>query len=74
MNNNDELTAREKELLEHMRNGLSRKMAADQCRISKRTVDSHLKTIFTKLKVHNITEALKATDGNNKKDDAANNN
>jgi len=55
---NKKLTKREEELLIQLQKGLSRKMAADECHMSKRTADTHLKNIFIKLDVHNISGAL----------------
>jgi DNA-binding NarL/FixJ family response regulator len=58
---NDEefnLTAREKESLNHLCNGLSKKMIADKMGISLEGVSQHLRHVFEKLHVHTATEAV----------------
>jgi DNA-binding NarL/FixJ family response regulator len=52
------LTAREKETLACIVNGLSYKMIADQLNISYETVRSHVKKIYEKLHVASLTEAV----------------
>ncbi|MGZ3865430.1 MAG: response regulator transcription factor, partial [Bacteroidia bacterium] len=52
------LSAREKEVLAHLTNGLSYKMIAEACDISIDTVRFHLKKIYEKLHVHSMTEAV----------------
>lgn len=52
------LTAREKEVLAFVVNGLSYKMIADQLNISYETVRSHIKKIYEKLHVASLTEAV----------------
>jgi DNA-binding CsgD family transcriptional regulator len=52
------LTAREGEILELVKDGLSNKEIADKLCISKHTVKAHLENIFNKLQVKNRTGAL----------------
>ena len=52
------LTAREKEVLLCIVNGLAYKMIADQLNISYETVRSHVKKIYEKLHVASLTEAV----------------
>ncbi len=52
------LTAREKEVLSCLVNGLSYKMIADHCGITYETVRSHMKNIYEKLHVASMTEAV----------------
>jgi DNA-binding NarL/FixJ family response regulator len=52
------LTAREKEVLACIVNGLSYKMIADQLHISYETVRSHVKKIYEKLHVASLTEVV----------------
>ena len=52
------LTKREKEVLNHLVNGLSYKMIASQCSISYETVHSHVKKIYEKLHVNSKGEAV----------------
>ncbi len=58
--NNDSynLTAREKEVLTCIVNGLSYKMIAGELNISYETVRSHVKKIYEKLHVASLTEAV----------------
>jgi DNA-binding NarL/FixJ family response regulator len=58
--NNDSynLTAREKEVLTCIVNGLSYKMIASELNISYETVRSHVKKIYEKLHVASLTEAV----------------
>ena len=55
---NYHLTAREKEVLLCIVNGLAYKMIADQLNISYETVRSHVKKIYEKLHVASLTEAV----------------
>jgi DNA-binding NarL/FixJ family response regulator len=52
------LTAKEKEVLKHLSDGLSYKMVADKLGISYFTVNAHVKKIYEKLHVHSLGEAL----------------
>jgi DNA-binding NarL/FixJ family response regulator len=56
--NDYDLTAREKEILKHLTNGLSYKMIASECHISFETVRTHIKNIYSKLHVASMTEAV----------------
>ncbi len=57
------LTRREKEILQHLVNGMSKKHIAGHLHISLFTVDTHLKNIYAKLQVHSqidvVAKALK---------------
>lgn len=55
------LSAREKEVLQALVDGLSYKMIADRLGISFETVRSHIKHIYEKLHVHNSAEAVAKT-------------
>ncbi len=52
------LSDREKEILQHLINGLSYKMIAERLEISYNTVNSHIKKIYDKLQVHSVSEAV----------------
>ncbi len=52
------LTQKEKEVLQHLTDGLSYKMVADKMGISYYTVNTHVKNIYEKLHVHSIGEAV----------------
>ncbi|MFQ5651085.1 MAG: response regulator [bacterium] len=52
------LTQREKEILQHLVNGMSKKHIADHLHISLYTVDTHLKNIYTKLQVHSQIDVV----------------
>ncbi|WCE29994.1 response regulator transcription factor [Vibrio sp. SCSIO 43137] len=52
------LTFREKELLRHLRQGMSNNQLADKLFISEHTVKSHLYKIFKKIKVKNRNSAV----------------
>jgi len=52
------LTGREQEILELMVEGLIKKEIADRLSLSYHTVDSHLRNIYSKLQVHNRSEAV----------------
>lgn len=59
----DALTAREREVICGLMNGLSHKMIADRMGISIETVRSHIKSMYVKLRVHSkagvISKSLK---------------
>ncbi|MFI5219726.1 MAG: response regulator [Bacteroidia bacterium] len=55
---NEDLSAREKEILTCLVKGMSYKMIADACSISYDTVRFHMKNIYEKLHVHSMTEAV----------------
>lgn len=59
------LSAREKEILALLVDGLSYKMIAGKCNISIFTVNAHIRKIYEKLHVHSATEAI-AKAGKNK--------
>ena len=52
------LTPKEKEVLRHLANGNSYKMVADLMGISYYTVNSHVKSMYEKLHVHSLGEAM----------------
>lgn len=52
------LTAREKEILGFLTDGLSKRAIADKLFVSFFTIDTHLKNIYTKLHVHSGTGAV----------------
>ncbi len=52
------LTTREREILELMVEGLIKKEIADRLSLSYHTVDTHLRNIYSKLQVHNRSEAV----------------
>ena len=52
------LSAREKEILKCLVEGMSYKMVADKCFISIETVRGYIKTIYEKLQVHSKSEAV----------------
>ena len=52
------LSAREKEILKCLVEGMSYKMIADHCFISIETVRGHIKSIYEKLHVHSKSEAV----------------
>ena len=57
-NNEYRLSEREKEVLNHLVDGMSYKMIASELEISYNTVNSHIKKIYEKLHVHSVGEAL----------------
>lgn len=57
-NNNYHLSAREKEVLACIVNGLSHKMIADELNIGYETVRSHVKKIYEKLHVVSISQVV----------------
>lgn len=52
------LSAREKEVLQHLVKGMSYKMIADKCGISIDTIRFHVKNIYEKLHVNSKSEAV----------------
>ena len=56
--NNFDLSAREKEILVLLVDGLSYKLIADKLFISYETVHSHVKNIYQKLHVNSVNEAI----------------
>lgn len=54
-----ELSARETEVLKHLASGLSRKQVAATLSVSQHTVNTHIRTIYQKLEVHNLSGAIK---------------
>jgi DNA-binding NarL/FixJ family response regulator len=52
------LTARELEVLQLIANGLRNKETAGKLNISEETIQGHVKSIFSKLRVHDRTEAV----------------
>lgn len=58
LENDYNLTQKEKEVLMHLSNGLSYKMAAEKMDIAYNTVNSHVKKIYQKLHVNSIGEAI----------------
>lgn len=52
------LTTRETEILEWLVKGYSQKMVAAELYLSKYTINNHIKNIYTKLHVHNVSEAV----------------
>ncbi|MFN4123392.1 MAG: response regulator [Flavobacteriales bacterium] len=59
-----QLTDREIELLEQLKNGLTYKEIADNLHISYHTVRKHIENIYRKLQVNNKVEALKLANDN----------
>ncbi|MEP7267106.1 MAG: response regulator transcription factor [Saprospiraceae bacterium] len=54
----DKLSPREIEVIKTLARGFSYKMVADELKISMDTVRTHVKRIYTKLRVHNVVEAV----------------
>jgi len=52
------LTPREKEILQYLVNGMSKKHIAGHLHISLFTVDTHLKNIYAKLQVHSQVDVV----------------
>lgn len=52
------LSVREKEILQHLCNGLSYKMISAQMNIAYETVHSHIRRIYQKLQVNSLGEAI----------------
>ncbi len=57
-NKDQELSARETEILQHLVKGESYKMIANHCGITYDTVRFHIKNIYSKLHVTSMTEAV----------------
>ena len=55
------LSAREREILALLASGMSNKQIASHLTISSNTVKFHLRTIYSKLGVHNRVQAMQAT-------------
>ena len=55
------LTAREKEILQLLVEGLNKKRIADKLFISLHTIDTHLKNIYSKLHVHSQIDVIAKT-------------
>ena len=53
-----ELSERETDVLKQLEDGLSRQDVAAKLYISKHTVDTHIRTIYRKLQVHNVSGAV----------------
>jgi DNA-binding NarL/FixJ family response regulator len=53
-----DLSEREKEILSHLIEGLSKKQIADKIFLSHHTVDSHIRNIYAKLEVHSRSSAI----------------
>ena len=58
-NDDEDLSKREIEVLKGLADGLSRKQVADHLHISINTVNNHVRHIYEKLQVHNLSGALK---------------
>lgn len=54
-----EITERETEVLQQLANGETRILIADNLNVSRHTVDSHIRNIYRKLQVHNVSGAIK---------------
>jgi DNA-binding CsgD family transcriptional regulator len=52
------LTAREREILQSLVDGLSKKQIADKLFLSFHTIDMHMRGIYTKLQVHSRSGAV----------------
>lgn len=64
-NMQENLTEREREILNLLSKGKSYKMIADDINLSIDTIRTHIKKIYQKLHVHSVTEALNKTFFNN---------
>ena len=62
----NDLSPREKEIVDALAKGLRYKEIADRCNVSLDTVRSHVRNIYKKLQVQSRTEALNAVYGKNK--------
>ena len=54
----EQLSDREIDVLKAMSTGISRQEAADALSISIHTISTHIKTIYRKLQVHNVSGAV----------------
>jgi DNA-binding NarL/FixJ family response regulator len=54
-----EITEREAEVLQQLANGETRIIIADNLNVSRHTIDSHIRNIYRKLQVHNVSGAIK---------------
>ncbi|MGJ8654631.1 MAG: response regulator [Opitutaceae bacterium] len=54
-----EITEREAEVLQQLADGETRILIADNLNVSRHTVDSHIRNIYRKLQVHNVSGAIK---------------
>lgn len=54
-----EITGREAEVLQQLADGETRIIIADKLKLSRHTVDSHIRNIYRKLQVHNVSGAIK---------------
>jgi DNA-binding NarL/FixJ family response regulator len=54
----EDLSERETEVLNLLAEGLSRQATADQLFVSKHTVSTHIRNIYQKLQVHNLSGAI----------------
>jgi DNA-binding NarL/FixJ family response regulator len=52
------LTRREKEILKHLTEGLSKKQLAEKLFLSYHTIDAHIRNIYSKLEVHSNRSAV----------------
>lgn len=52
------LSPREREVVRHLARGYSYAQIADRLDISENTLKTHIKRIYSKLKVHNRTQAV----------------
>ncbi|HEX7755288.1 MAG TPA: response regulator transcription factor [Niabella sp.] len=53
-----DLTVREKEILNLLVKGYTRKMVASACNLSIHTVNTHIKNVYEKLQVNSVSEAV----------------
>jgi DNA-binding NarL/FixJ family response regulator len=53
-----DLSEREAEVLKLLADGLSRQDVADQLKVSKHTIGTHIRNIYYKLQVHNVSGAV----------------
>lgn len=54
----NKLSKREKEILQHVANGFSNREIASALEISEKTIEYHLKSVFTKMEASTRTEAV----------------
>lgn len=52
------LTEREREILHHLAEGLTKPKIAERLNLSRHTIDGHIRNIYTKLQVHTSTGAV----------------